>query len=359
MALTRRNATSRYGHLFPPLRGSVIRYLGQNRRSARASGIASRRFSRTRTGSRQRTTSGQGVTTQYDAKLIYRKRSMPRRRKRGWRRFSRKVHAVAEKSWGTLVFLFNNAATFTNNISGNQGLADFGLYGWTSTSSGFNDQAAMKAIIGAAAMTTTTGITVGNSSKVMFQSAILDLTLRNTSTLTTESGAALNSNAKLEIDIYECSMVKQAEDAASLFNNPRALFARNPQETFAIGGGATTEIALTLRGATPFEMNYCLSRFGVRIWKKTKYTLNNNEQMTYQMRDPKRRVTTLEEMGTTEGFNRPGWTKWLLIVFKIPPGLTVGTGVDTYQENITVGVTRKYGFKIPNYNEDRTAYIIA
>ena len=64
-------------------------------------------------------------------------------------------------------------------------------------------------------------------------------------------------------------------------------------------------------------------------------------------------------MGTGEGFNRPGWTRWLLVIFKIPPGLTVGSANNTFQESLTIGLTRKYSLKIQNYSEDRTAYLVA
>ena len=187
----------------------------------------------------------------------------------------------------------------------------------------------------------------------------MDVTLRNSSTFTTADVASPDSRAKLEVDIYECAQRKQAEDSGSVYNNPRALFNSNPNETIAIGGGATAEVQLLYRGCTPFDLTYTLSRFGVKVWKKTKYTLGNGEQMTYQMRDPKRRVTELEAMGTGEGFNRPGWTRWLLIVFKVPPGLTVGSGNNTFQESLTIGLTRKYSLKIQNYSEDRTAYLVA
>ena len=314
-------------------------------------------FSRNR--QRRQPSTGQGVTTQYDSRLIYRKRSMPRFKKRRWRRFSKKVHAVAEKSWGTLTFVFNNSATFTNTQSGAQGLADMGLYGWQSSSSAFNDLKNMKDIIDNAAMTTDTGLPVGDSSKIFFQSGVMDLTLRNTSTFTADATPALDSLAKLEVDIYECTQRQQAEDSSAVYSNPRGLFAVNTSKTLPIGGGAQAEVAINSRGATPFDMTYILGRFGVKIWKKSKYTLGNGEQMTYQIRDPKRRVTELEAMGTGEGYNKPGWTRWLLIVFKIPPGLTVGTTAGTYQENLTIGLTRKYSLKISNYSEDRTAYLVA
>ena len=51
--------------------------------------------------------------------------------------------------------------------------------------------------------------------------------------------------------------------------------------------------------------------------------------------------------------------KMVIDNLQIPPGLTVGSGNDTFQEKLTIGLTRKYSLKIQNYSEDRTAYIVA
>lgn len=55
----------------------------------------------TQTTRRKRLTTGRGVTNQWDRTLIYKKKSMPRWKKRAWKRFSQKVNAVAEKSLGS------------------------------------------------------------------------------------------------------------------------------------------------------------------------------------------------------------------------------------------------------------------
>lgn len=48
------------------------------------------------------------VTTQYDTRLQYRKKSMPRWKRKAWKRFSQKVNAVNLKNHGTYTRLFNS-----------------------------------------------------------------------------------------------------------------------------------------------------------------------------------------------------------------------------------------------------------
>lgn len=148
-------------------------------------------------------------------------------------------------------------------------------------------------------------------------------------------------------------MRQDAVDASGNFNNFRGMLDKNALETLSVGG-SLNEIQRASRGSTPFDFAYVLSRYGVKIWKKTKYMLNNNESFTYQVRDPRRRVCTLKEITDEGGWNKPGWTRVILVTAKLNPGLSIGIGTDEYQEILQVGVTRKYSCKIENYTEDRT-----
>ena len=85
--------------------------------------------------------------------------------------------------------------------------------------------------------------------------------------------------------------------------------------------------------------------------------MNNNDTFTYQVRDPKRRVITEEKMREAVGGNLPRWTRHLLIIFKLVPGLTVGSTDGTYKEQLYMGITRKYFYKIEGVNADRDRYL--
>lgn len=77
-----------------------------------------------------------GVTTQKDSKNIYRRKSMPSRKRRQWTQFKKKVRACNDDR-GTRCVVFNDSSTiqFTNNIGGiptgerQQGVCCVHLYG--------------------------------------------------------------------------------------------------------------------------------------------------------------------------------------------------------------------------------------
>jgi len=340
-------------------RNRFASYNGRFRRSLRLATSARQRAGRAfTTGSRRRSkTIGVGVTEQYDAKTIYRRKRMPAKKRRRWRAFNKKVLAVSEKDLGTQQVVFNVGITSTETTAGNQLVTSVALFPLQSTTSWYNDLTNISGFIANAATTPSTGLAAGPSTKVIFKSGILDLTLRNAST----NNGAPDSLARLEVDLYDISVRHTAEELGSTYTTLQNLFAQNEAQTLPIGGGATTEIAQNLRGCTPFDLSYVLSRFGVRINRKTKYTIANGDQITYQMRDPARYSLNLREISNQDGFNKPGMTRMIYIVAKLPPGLTVGPigtpGV--YQQILNLGNTRKYTFKVENWSEDRTAYLTA
>lgn len=341
----------------PPGPGTSGRF---NRRLALGRSARMRKFTSNRFGRRRpRLSTGQGVTEQYDAKLVYRKNRMPRGRRRRWRSFSRKVLAVSEKDLGTQTVLFNLPVQAVNTTDGNQLLFNCALYPMDSNISYWNDMDQIGTWNANAATSTATGLAIGPSSKVIFKSAVLDMTVRNGSTFTASVGEPqLDPTAKLEVDVYEITIGRSDEEGI-VYDTLLSLFAQNIGRTEPIGGGGTSEINLTTRGATPFELTYALSNFGIKVWKKTKYQLSNNEVFTYQMRDPRRHVLLQRELTSFEGPSKRGLTRCLLVIARMAPGLTVGptSTVNTYQEVLEIGLTRKYTYKIENYTEDRTAYL--
>jgi len=311
---------------------------------------------------RSRVRSGLGVTDNYDRKQVYRKRRMPRYRRRRWKRFVRRVHAVSEKELGSRTVVFNKSATFSNTNADQQTVGYCYLYSYAGGGSGndtmSNDLYAMSTMENELDPTLALGATVDNSTKWLFQSAVLDVTVRNTSTFqVTEGNFVPDSLAKLELDIYELQVKIDADDANAAFTSIFDLLNNNETYTRALDA-VGPEITIRLRGATPFDLTYVLSRWRMRIWKKTKYILNNGDCITYQVRDPKRRSINRRDMENGRGFNKAGMTRILLFIAKLVPGVTVGNAVGTFREGFTLGVTRKYLYKVEGLNDDRTRYVI-
>lgn len=347
-AMARMNR-NRYG-------GSLNTY----RRTARAARLARSR-SRTMTQRKKRISTGVGVTEQHDARLIYKKRSMPRRMKKRWKSFRNKVLAVSEKDLGTQQTMFNTSQVYSNTTSGNQCIASCALFGLSSAISYYNDLRQIgtylnNALIGNNAQPT--GLSVEPSSKVIFKSAILDITIRNTSGISNGTAYVSSSDARMEVDVYELYMKHPGEETGATYNNIQGIFSTNVANTLAVGGGATTKISHDARGVTPFELSYALSRFGVKITRKTKYQISNGDQVTYQTRDPRRHTTVQKELLNQDGFNYTGLTRIVYIVGKLAPGIPIGP-VGTSgngREQLTIGITRKYTYKVENMTEDRNTY---
>ena len=171
-------------------------------------------------GRKKNTTSGKGVTTQHDQRLIYRKKSMPSKRRRRWKRFSRKVNFVGEAALGTQTIVMNKTITPGNATPGNHLVFSLGLYTSTSaTNTIYNDLNTIAGLhTSAGAIATATdlsnlGVTanVNSTADLLFQSGVMDVTFRNTSGA---SDGSLNSELTLEVDVYEIAMKRNAYDTS-------------------------------------------------------------------------------------------------------------------------------------------------
>lgn len=319
--------------------------------------------SMTRTRTRRRTPlSGLGVTTQYDAKRIYRKKRMPLRRRRRWKRFVNRVHAVAEKDMGSRTVVFNSQISQVITNPATSGCTTISLFGARGTTGLHDDLFAIGGLENTGNPTAAAGINVNQSTKLMFQSGVLDLTIRNASYQLVGASLVptLVGAAKMELDVYEISVRNQAADSSGAggYINLGLLFQNGNTDTLNIGG-AGTGIDIEARGCTPFDIPQALSRWGMKIYKKTKYFIPNGDTITYQVRDPRRYVTDIDKMLTLSGCNMPKKTRFLFLVYQLVPGLTLGTTENSYQARIDMGITRKYMYKVEGANEDRDRYITA
>lgn len=304
--------------------------------------------------------SGNGVTFQRDKTNVYRRKKMPYRKKKRWVRFVKKVNAVDERELGTRTVLFNKSVVFSNQSSGEQILGYVALYPLQCPigpgfESHMNDLKGISGLENQASPTAVLGERVGPSTKIMFHSAVLDITMRNTSFIT---GGELGSGNTLEVDVYEIMSSKKWNDSSGIKQNLVQVLEKGDNETPVIGGVGEA-ISIQKRGATPWELPAGISRYGLKIMKKTKYFLQPGQTLTYQLRDAARHVTTVGYLEDSQGANKPGWTKHVFFIAKSVPGVSVGTGNNQVSEALTVGVTRKYMYKVEGINETRDEYSIA
>lgn len=277
---------------------------------------------------------------------------MPYRKKRKWKAFVKKIDFIAEKRLGTHTQVFNKQITLQNLIDGGQGYGSFGLYTMKSASvSQLNDMTAIKELHEAdptildAGDLANAGVT-GNfnkTGKFLFQSGIMDMTVRNTSG--DSATGALNSELTLEVDLYEVSVGKRmdaTEDIHRQYNGIGPLLNAGFDDTLTPGTQGTS-MNIQDRGVSPWDTPEALSRFGIKILKKTKYFLPNNGYFTYQIRDPGRHVMSKNTINEWSGPNKPGLTKWIFLIFKTLPGVVNSANVS---QELSVGLTRKYSYKL-------------
>lgn len=332
------NSMARFGR-------SMYRRFQNSQRSARYRTVSRRRQYPVK--KRNFIRSGQGTTTQHDRSYVYRKRSMPRFKRKAWKRFVRKVHAVSEKSLGSKTIVFNNqvqTSLSSSTTNGTQLLEQVALYPVKNgTYAHLDDLFSIFANY-------TGDADYDPTDRLLFQSAVLDLTLTNSSFDSSDPAV----NVPIELDVYEITSSdswQENSDASSTNINLITMLNRGFTDT-GNEGSASSGLALNQRGVTPFECCSGLSSFRIKIWKKTKYFLGTSQTMTYQIRDPKRHVWSNTKIGSWESGNMPRATRWLLFIAKSVPGYDMdGTG----RVQIDIGVTRKYMYKVNKSSRDADA----
>jgi len=201
--------------------------------------------------------------------------------------------------------------------------------------------------------TASRGETTDLTTKFMFQSAVLDVTVRNTSYFV---GSENSPTVPIEMDVYEINVGVNVDNTANDINVPENMFEKAQNDTKTIDGDLTTSLTIRQRGVTLWDLPTALARYKMKILKKTKYFLSPGQTMTYQYRDPGRHVMVKQRMLETSGYSRPSTTKTLLFVYKSVPGFQVGSLTNDATEQVDIGVTRKYLYKLEGMNDTRDWY---
>lgn len=324
---------------------------------ARARLIRSRRFKS------QRFRAGGGVTTQHDVQNVYRRKRMPKRKRRHWGRFIKKCGAVALKAAGTRTIVFNKSIIESNSTAGNHGVFALALYSLRSSTRTYWDDldyiSKLENVGGNS--TSAAGETVQLGTKLYFRSAVLDITIRNSSYTVSQISPSVvySENVPIEIDIYQYISRAEGRDTVNgSYTNGLSFWTVAQDDTQTIKSAAGMSLEIDKRGVTPFDIPLAMSNFGIKILSKKKYFLPAGGTLTYQCRDPKNRNVTIQRLEETDGCCLRGWTKQILIVYKSIPGFTLAPelAVGNSVERLDIGITRKYSYKIEGINEPRDYY---
>lgn len=304
---------------------------------------------------RKKSHGGYGVTVQHDSRRIYRRKRMPAKRRRRWKSFVKKVNYVNEKDMGTRTVIFSTLTDITDQTPGYQSVICFSLYGQKSSLGLHNDLQKISTLENTGNPTAAAGATVSKQSHIYFQSGVLDLTLRNTSYKYDGLQNVSAPEAQLEVDVYEMYCRQDFSTSGADYTSLGPGIQNEQNQELAIGG-IGSPVNIYGRGVTPFDCPTALSRLGIKILKKTKYFIPNQNTITYQIRDPSRKTCLIREIGDEDGANKPKWTKWIMVIAKLVPELVKGTNPNTYTEQLQCGVTRKYMYKVEGQPENRSFY---
>lgn len=275
-------------------------------------------YSQTQNGS-----SGHSVTGHYDKSFVYKKKRMPRFKKRRWRRFKRKVNAVIDKGIQPTNVL-RNTQDLVTQAAALQSMLFFGLYtGKSNTNERYDDIYSV--------LTADTKVT--EYTKVRFDTGVFDMTLTN---LSTNTGAT--ATCSIEVDIYHVRFFRQINNQAEggtwedLRDNASTSVPNN-----------TTGFTHSDVGITPFQLPAMISKSKMNIIKKTKYFVPYGSSITYQIRDPKSHYIMIGEINNKNSWTIPKVTQGIIIVAKCVPMAT-----ETFAVQYKIGHTRLYKYSVLN-----------
>lgn len=302
---------NRYGRLAAAAAGSYIsRYAGKTRGGQR--GITVPKLGTYYGGSRTALRNGTDnapVTSQYDVRTWYKKKNMPRRKKKKWVKFKKQVNAVFNKQIAPTYFLYRTTATVTA-IEGTQHWASVMLYTGGTGSAPNNDLGRI-----AEGVQGSSGNQLGT--KFRFESACLDLLMRNAGT-----GTCL-------VDVYTIYCRK---DVPSVYASPFILISTLEQLANQ-DTNTDTKISDTDIGYTPFHNPMFCSYY--KVAKKRTLTLTGGGVSEIQMRDAKNR-----KMWGLDYYNKSslkGWTKGYLLCIR-----GAFNGLVTPEVQLNIAYTRSY-----------------
>lgn len=268
------------------------------------------------------------TTAQFDAKRQYYKKKMPFKKKRRWKKFVRKVQAVNMKLVGTRTVVKNDTVSSATIAGVGQNYLFMHLYGINGTTPG-----AWEAGVDDIVQIKTNDPDLKSNGRLLFGSAVMDITLRNTS-----------ETAPVEVDLYEIGYGDETKQK-SLYGIAGAAALNTPPI------GALTGLDLQTRGVTLFDLPELIKYGKIKIYKKTKVFLPVGNTATYQIRVPKNIQMSSNEWNDTTGFIKPNVTRTLVAVYK--PVVSAGSN-----SNLAAGVTRKYMYKIYEDQEDQDGLLL-
>lgn len=294
---------------------------------------AVRRIAGTSTSTAAKSAKTNYVTTQHDTARQYRYKRMPRRKRKRWVKKIKQNAAMDYAMAGTRTAVYNGSLSKSIRTGQTQGVLAvhlYGLNGGLPPINGTTNEFATSDINYLISRDDSILTTGQKLSKFRFTSAVIDITVRNSS----------ENNLGLEVDLYVIKYGSETDSASFMTLHETAINQLNGVD----GPPATPPLTLEKRGVTPFDIP-AMAAMGMKIMSKQKFFLPNGDTFTYQYRDPRNHAFGLGTNYDNDGYTIPYQTVTLLCIFKPIVG---GTTADA---NLTMGATRTYRYGIIGQNQ--------
>lgn len=266
--------------------------------AARGAYKIARRVQRTRQLLRPRIGSATPLTSQHDTRLVYRKKSMPRRQRARWVNFKRKVTAVEYGNLNlnnvTMVQIqycnaTMNRTSFTaamiygiNGSPGSPGdIPPFGVSGTASMDDVF-DVLSNKYAVGGTAM---------NGRRFLFGSACMDIHATNI------------GDSTLILEAYEIYAKQTYTPTLTSYDGPEDIFTQGLGLDYQVMPNTPQTPSALRLGTNPFNCKLFSQYFTVK--SKRRIQVTPGELVSFQMRDPRNYFIS----GNNLGRPNVGWKK--------------------------------------------------
>lgn len=313
-----------------------------------------RSFTTTRNNSK-RTTVRAGVTGQYDSSNIYRRKRMPRRRRRRWVKFSKKVNYIINKNVAPCALVRNKVLSRSASVN-QQLLGVASLYSGFGTNADLSDD--QITLLKDAALRAYGDSTKYFQAQVKVTSAVLDVTFENRS----DNADTPLTTVDAEVDVYELQCVRDVmiddpvQSDRDIYDFITNCCNEQPRPTTgdtSAGAVIGTSLDSTTIGWTPWQSSKFCKYF--KVLKKTKKYLTPGGYFTYQIRSPADKIIKGNQIdvatdgGTSSAavfplFNKH--TRLLLFVTKGEPLINEESVSYWAKPAFTMGVTKTFNYRV-------------
>lgn len=306
----------------------------------------------TGTSTSNSTSATRAITSQHDVKTTYKKKRMPKYKRKRWVKFLKKVQAVDEVNQGLQKVIFNDGGNYvtSNIVSGKRQQAVFGsiIYSGNGTPDtsifGVSDiQRVINAGAPSSMYPSLASAPVGNSTKYKFTSAVMDYTITSDATNT----------CALEVDVYMIRFrkgwgnVTGSNSLSGMVN-----YYTNKEETLGSTGTGARAL-IYYRGVTPFECSNALSSMGIMIKSKSKYYIAPGNSINLNLRDAKSHYCEPDDPGDgSQGLAFKNWTQGFFCIAKPTRDLAADASF-----TILTGCTRTYKYQVSGWVSQGTQYL--